>query len=129
MAILFTADEIQKVVAKMKPNKSPKCDEISIELIKYAPKPIDKQIVEIYNTMTETGDISREITYGILKPFQKPHKAKDLPSNQRLIILLSSLHKILAACIINRINDRLDAEIPPSQQPTDRIDQQLSITV
>ena len=65
--------------------------------------------------MAETGDISKEVMYGILKPLQKPNKAKCLPSNLRPIILLSSLRKILAACITNRIKDRLEAEIPPSQ--------------
>ena len=64
--------------------------------------------------MAETGDIPKEVTYGILKPLQKQNKAK-VPLNLKPIILLSSLRKILAACITNRIKDRLYAEIPPSQ--------------
>ena len=115
MAIPFTADEIPKIIVKMKPNKSPGCDEIPDELKKYAPETIHEQLAEIYKTMTETGNTSREITYGILKPLQEPNKAKAPPSNLRPIILVSSLRKILAACIINRIKDKFDAEIPPSQ--------------
>ena len=65
--------------------------------------------------MAETGGIPKEVMHGILKPLQKPHKTKDPPSNLRPIILLFSLRKILAACITNRIKDRLEAEIPPSQ--------------
>ena len=65
--------------------------------------------------MAETGNIQKEVTYGILKPLQKPNKVKGLPSNLRPIIPLSSLRKILAACIPNRIKDRLKVEIPPSQ--------------
>ena len=65
--------------------------------------------------MAETGDIPKEVTYGILKPLQKPNKAKGPPSNLRQIILLSSLRKILVACVTNRIKDRLEAEISPSQ--------------
>ena len=42
-------------------------------------------------------------------------KAKGPPSNLRPIILLSSLRKILAACIPNRMKDRLKVEITPSQ--------------
>ena len=57
----------------------------------------------------------KEVTSDILKPLQKLNKAKGLPSNLRPIILLSSLRKILAACITNKIKDRLEAEIPPSQ--------------
>ena len=115
MAISFTADEIRKVIVKKKTNKSLRCDEISVELTKYAPETIHEQIAEIYNTMTETDDTPREITHGILKPLHKPNKVKAPPSNLRTIILFTSLHKILAAWIISRIKDRLDAEIPPSQ--------------
>ena len=50
MAIPFTEDEIWKVIAKIKSNKSPGCDEIPAELTKYAFKIIHKQIAEIYNT-------------------------------------------------------------------------------
>ena len=65
--------------------------------------------------MAETGDTPKKVMYGILKPLQKPNKAKAPPSNLRPIILLFSLRKILAACITNRIKDRLEVEIPPSQ--------------
>ena len=65
--------------------------------------------------MAETGNLQKEVTYGILKPLQKPSKAKGPPSNLRNIILLFCLHKILEAGIANRIKDRLKVEIPPSQ--------------
>ena len=57
----------------------------------------------------------KEVTYGILKPLQKTNKAKGPLSNLGPIILLSSIRKALAACITNRIKDRLEAEISPSQ--------------
>ena len=76
---------------------------------------IHEQIGKLYNSMAEAGNIQKEVTYGILKPLQKPNKPKSLPSNPRPIILLSSLRKILAAYIPNRIKDRLKVEIPPSQ--------------
>ena len=115
MTILFTANEIRKAIAKMKPNKTPGCEKTPVELIKYAPDRIHEQIAKIYKNMAETGDIPKEVTYGILKSLQKPNKAKSPPSNLRPIILLYSLRKILAACITNKIKDRLEAEIPPSQ--------------
>ena len=113
----FTVDKIPKIIAKMQPKKSLGCDEIPFELTKYAPETINEQIAEINNTMVETGDTPKEITYGILKPVQKSNKAKDPASNLRLIILLSSFRKIFAACIISRIKDRLDAEIHHHKQP------------
>ena len=50
MTISLTANEIRKAIAKMKPNKSPGCDEIPVELIKYAPDKIHEQMAKIYNT-------------------------------------------------------------------------------
>ena len=47
MTTPFTGDEIRKVIAKMKPNENPECDEIPFELIKYAPETINGQIAEI----------------------------------------------------------------------------------
>lgn len=47
MTTPFTGDEIRKVIAKMKPNENPECDEIPLELIKYAPETINGQIAEI----------------------------------------------------------------------------------
>ena len=65
----------------MNPNKSAGCDGIPFELIKYAPDKIHEQIAKIHSNMAETGDIPKEVMYGILKPLQKPNKAKGPPSN------------------------------------------------
>ena len=81
------------------------------ESIKYAPNRIHERIGKLYNSMAETGNIQKEVTYGILKPLQK----------------LSSLRKILAACMPNRIKERLKVEIPPSQALTNQTDQQQQI--
>ena len=53
--IPFTANEIRKATAKMKPNKSVDCDRIPVELIKYAPDKIHEQIAKIYNNMQKLG--------------------------------------------------------------------------
>ena len=37
----------------MKPNKSAGCDEIPIEIVKYAPDKIHEQIAKIYNNMAD----------------------------------------------------------------------------
>ena len=56
MKIPFTANEIRKAIAKMKPNKSAGCDEIPVKLIKYVPDKIHEQIAKTDN-MAETGDV------------------------------------------------------------------------
>ena len=70
MAIPFTEDEIWKVIAKIKPSKSPGCDEIPAELINTLSKPCTNKSQKYTTPRAETGDTPREITYGILKSLQ-----------------------------------------------------------
>ena len=58
--------------------------------MKCTPETTHKQFTEIYNTMAETSDATRKITYRILKPLQKPNKAKGPPSNLRPIVIIFS---------------------------------------
>ena len=128
MAISFTADEIRKVIVKKKTNKSLRCDEISVELTKYAPETIHEQIAEIYNTMTETDDTPREITHGILKPLHKPNKVKAPPSNLRTIILFSSLHKFSQHELSAESKIDSTQKYHHHKQSTNQIYQQLNIS-
>ena len=50
-----------------------------------------------------------------MRPLQKPGKTKGPLPHLRPIILLSTLRKILAACIMTRIKDWLELEIPAIQ--------------
>lgn len=77
MAMPSTAYETRKVIAKKKPSESPRCDEIPVEIIKYAPETIYEQIAEICYSMAETVDTPTE-THGILKPLPKRNKPKGL---------------------------------------------------
>lgn len=111
----FTSSEIKTAVSKLKTNKSPGCDEIPVELIKYAPDVIHKYIAEIFNKMASNNECPSEINHGILIPLQKPGKSRGPTSNLRPIILLSTLRKILAVCIMKRIGVKMDEEIAISQ--------------
>ena len=115
MRIPFTQTEIEKAVRSLKNNKSPGNDEIVIELIKYAPTEICNIIASIYNDIAYNGSYPKEITQGLLCALQKPGKPKGPPQNLRPIILLSVLRKILAVCMMKRIGERIDKEIPQSQ--------------
>lgn len=99
MAISFNVDKNGKVIAIMKPNKSPGCDEILVELTKYASEAMHEQIAEIYNTMAGSSDTPIEITWNF-----EEAKLKGLPSIVRPIILLSFLRKTLAACMHHQQN-------------------------
>ena len=90
-------------------------DQINVELIKYSPEVVYEKIADMYNNIAATGKYPNEITHGILRTLQKPGKPKGRTSNLRTIIILSVLRKMLAACIMKRINSRLDSAIPISQ--------------
>ena len=102
MKISFAKNEI-KAVIKLKSNKNPGKDEIS-KLMNSASDILYEQIAKVYCNIFETGEHLNEIKLVILKPLQKP-------LNLRPIILLSILKKIFMC----RIDDRLDAEISPTQ--------------
>ena len=115
MSTLFTSSEIRKAVWTLKNNKSPGMDQINVELIKYSPEVVYEKIAAIHNDIAATGKHPNEIAHGILRALKKPGKPKEPTSNLRPIILLFVLGKILAVCIMKRINSRLDSAIPMSQ--------------
>ena len=86
-----------------------------MELIKYSPEVVYEKIADICNNIAAKGKHPNEITHEILRALQKAGKPKGPTSHLRPIILLSVLRKILAVCILKRINSRLDPAIPISQ--------------
>ena len=113
--IYINQTEIETAVKTLKNNKSPGNDDIIVELIKYAPTEVHNIIASIYNDVACKGDCPKEITQGLICALQKSGKTKGPLQNLRPIILLSVLRKILAVCMITRIGERLDNEIPLSQ--------------
>ena len=111
----FNGEEIEKAAKRLKNGKSPGSDEVNLEMIKYAPRSIFKEMAEIYNTVAKDGDSVMELKLGLLRSLQKPGKAKGPTENLRPIILLSVLRKILTMCLIDRIWDRLKCHISPDQ--------------
>ena len=72
----FTGEEISKVVNRMKNEKSTGPDDLEVELIKYASIEIHNEIANIFNTLSRTGEDLKELILGLLRPLQKPGKAK-----------------------------------------------------
>ena len=115
MTTPFTGEEIKSATSKLKNNKSPGDDEVVVELVKQLPIQIYDEIADIYNITAATGEHPKELVEGLLCALQKPGKKKGPPENLRPIILLSILRKILAVCMMNRIGECIDNEIPPNQ--------------
>ena len=106
MKNLFTKEEVAKAIRSLKNNKSPGIDDIKVELIKYSPGIIHEKISEIFNEIAKTGEAPEEMIEGILVPLPKPGKKLGPPANLRLVILLSTLRKLLAICMIRRLEEK-----------------------
>ena len=115
MRLPFTEKEIKSAVKSLKNNRSPGIDEITAEHLKNGPDLVYEKIATLLNHTAATGDFPKELNCGVLIPLQKPGKKKGPPANLRPVILLSMIRKILAICLIRRIGDRVDQQIPPSQ--------------
>ena len=111
----FTEVEIRKSESRLKNSKSTELDDISAEMIKYSPRVVYQQITDIFNELAKTGNIPDEVIEGVLVPLPKPGKPQGLPTNCRPLILLSIFRKILAICMIKRIQEKSENRIPLSQ--------------
>ena len=74
-----------------------------------------QRIAEIFNNMAKTGEVPKESTQGILVQCPKPGNPQGPPSNLRPIILLITLRKILAICMLDRVIDKFKTRIPKTQ--------------
>ena len=119
---LFTSSEIRNAVWTLKNNKSPGMDQINGS---NSSEVVYEKIADIYNNIAATKKHPDEITHGILRALQKPGKPKGPTSNLRPIIYLYVIRKILAVCIMKRINSRLDYPYP--KQHIVKIGQQQNI--
>ena len=100
----------------MKNNKSPgKCNQINVELIKYAPIHVHQLIADTYNQAATLVIYPAELNEGLLTGLQKSKMKIDESNNLRPIILLSTLRKIVAVIMTSRIKDKIEKEIPPTQ--------------
>ena len=100
----------------MKNNKSPgKCNQVNVELIKYASIHVHQLIADIYNQAAILGIYPAELSEGLLTALQKSKMKIGESNNLRPIILLLTLRKIVAVTMTSRIKDRIEKEIPTTQ--------------
>ena len=116
MQVPFTSKEIKNAASKMKNGTSPSpLDDVHTEMIKYGPPEVFDETANIFNEIANTGNHPKELIQGIIAPLQKPGKQKGPIENLRPITLLSVLRKLLAICLCERTNERIDKHIPIQQ--------------
>ena len=74
---MITAEEVTKAVQKMANNKAPGEDNINVELIKYAPKEIHKEISNILNGIFKSNDDEINLAPVYCYPSQNQKRPKD----------------------------------------------------
>ena len=83
--------------------------------MKIGPEIFCEEIAQIFNATASTGICAKELILGIITALQEPRKKKGQIENLRPITLLSVLRKILATCMMKRIGEKINKEIPISQ--------------
>ena len=87
--------------------EAPGKDSINIELIKYAPEEIYKEIANILNGIYERNDTGIKLGTGILLPLQKTKKAQGPVKNLKPITL--------PITIMDRTEDKINKHLSQSQ--------------
>ena len=111
----ITAKEVKAAVWKMTNNKAPDKDNNNVELIKYAPEEIYKEIANILNGIYERNDTGIKSGTSILLPIQKPKKTQGPVKNLRPITLLEVIRKILSKIFMDRTEDKINKHLSQSQ--------------
>ena len=95
--------------------KAPGRDNINVELIKYAPEEIYKEIANILNGIYKRNDTGIKLGTGIPLPLQKPKKTQGPLKNLRPIILLEMIRKILSKIFMDKAEDKINKHLSQSQ--------------
>ena len=116
MKKLFTEEEISMASKNLRNCKIPGIGNMYAEYIKYTPGSTHQIITDILRKSVETDDYLEILKEGILAPLQKPlkkiKKGEKKTNNSRPIILLPTVRKIFAICIIEQTLGKLMDHIP-----------------
>ena len=110
----ITAEEVQKALSGMT-NGRAAYDNISAELLKYAPERVHQEIATSLNEFLED---QKEISIGDGKicPLEKPKKPMPGPAKDlRPIVLLRVIRKCLSKITLIRLKPAMEAFLSPSQ--------------
>ncbi|GFR89314.1 retrovirus-related Pol polyprotein LINE-1 [Elysia marginata] len=106
--------EVRASINNLNNGRAPGSDNISGELLKFAPHLIDNKIAKILNQTFERHE-DLNINEGLLIALPKPGKPKGPPQNLRPITLLNSIRKVLSTIVLNRIRPKIETNISHSK--------------
>ena len=104
----FTLLEINKLINKLKNNKSSGIDNVINEFLKYSPNNYKHLLLKLFNIILKTGIIPSEWCMSFISPIYKNKGKKDDPNNYRGISIISCLGKLFSALINERLTKFAD---------------------
>ena len=111
----ITTTEALKEISLMKNGKAPGLDDVRNEYLKNLPPPCVSTLVELFNTILDTGIIPTDWSVGVILPlFKKKGVATD-PGNYRGITLLSCISKLFTAILNRRLTKFIDKNLGNEQ--------------
>lgn len=110
----ITPDEVKNALFKMKNNKAPGEDEITVDAIKLGGDQLIKTLASLFNLCLTNGTIPKQWNNAVTILLHKKGNITDL-QNYRPISLLSHLYKIFMKIICNRLTSKLDFYQPTEQ--------------
>ena len=107
----FTETEMNKLVKKLKNNKSNGIDNVINEFIKYSPSEYKLLILKLFNTVLKTGLMPKDWLTSFISPAFKNKGSKSDPNNYRGISLISCIGKLFTALINYRVTQFVEINI------------------
>ena len=106
--------EVQAAIRKLNNNRAPGLDKIQAELVKNAHSLLIEEMTKMFNKTFQMGE-KLEIGNGDLILLPKPGKPPGPVANLRPIVLLPVFRKVLSLITLERIKDKVNNYLSPSQ--------------
>ena len=106
--------EVQAATRKLNNNRAPGLDKIQAELVKNAHPLLIEEMTKMFNKTFQMGE-KLEIGNGDLILLPKPGKPPGPVANLRPIVLLPVFRKVLSLITLERIKDKVNNYLSPSQ--------------
>ena len=98
----ISASEVKGATDRMSNGRATGKDETYVEMIKYGPERLFKEVPRILNNIFEKNSGDPDTGVGILQPIPKPKKQQGPPKNLRPVTLLETIKKTLSKIFMNR---------------------------
>ena len=115
LGTILNVNELGAVLKKMKKNKSPGIDGISLEFLKVFWGKIKYFVVNALNSCYTKGKLSISLRQSVITCIPKSSKDRQLLKNWRPISLLCTIYKLASAAIAERLKPHLDNIISVNQ--------------